>query len=213
MSIQSLPRTPGAQRALAVCDDCGHKETIAASYKPAPHKAHVWSLDEGQATRKLHGMGWAYFKKTLRCPECEAKRKAQTKPLVVMETTMETPREPTKAQKREIMDLLGSAYDTAAERYTGGETDETVAKVLGVMPGWVAQLRDEFFGPDGGNEDIDALADEVQGWLKDAQAYVAAAEKSLDALKAQIARVDDMQDKLTRIKAAVGPRKLKGAGV
>jgi hypothetical protein len=213
MSIESLPRTPGAQRALAVCDDCGRKETIAASYKPAPHKPHVWHLDEGQAVRKLNGMGWAHFKKKLRCPECEAKRKSQTKPLVVMETTMETPREPTKAQKREIMDLLGSAYDPAAERYTGGETDETVAKVLGVMPGWVSQLREEFFGPDGGNEDIDRLAAEVADFLKEARAALTVAEESVKTLTTGVQRVEEFAEKLDRIKAAVGPRKLKVAGV
>ena len=36
-----------------------------------------------------------------------------------------------------------------------------------VMPGWVAEIREEFFGPDGGNGEMDALLAEMRAWVKD----------------------------------------------
>lgn len=142
-----------------------------------------------------------------------AARKTQKETVTVTTTAVEPPREPTRVQKREIMDLLASAYDTKNERYLSGDTDETIAQELDVMPGWVAQLREEFFGPNGGNEDIDRLAGEVADFLKEARAALAMAEESVKTLTAGVGRAEEFAEKLDRIKAAVGPRKLKVAGI
>ena len=82
----SLPRTK------AVCDCCGRDEVI-----PCPQGA------QGQAVKKVQKMGWSVIKSKLRCPACEAKRKAKT--MIQMESPGPA-RQPTRAERREIMDLL-----------------------------------------------------------------------------------------------------------
>ena len=68
------------------------------------------------------------------------------------------PRQPNRDQKRLIILALEDAYDAAAKRYRGDMTDRRLADQLGegIMPGWVSDLREDFFGPVG-NEEIEAL--------------------------------------------------------
>ena len=99
-------------------------------------------------------------------------------------------------------------YDHDRQCYCGGETDDTVAKVLNVMPGWVAGIRDEFFGPGGSNDDMAALGDEIRKFMQDTQARLTAAKLEVESLEAVIGRVSSMSKTLDQIKDAVGPRNL-----
>jgi len=138
----------GQPRIKAVCCSCERAEVISC-----PRGA------EGQAIKKIQEMGWSLIKKALRCPMCEAKRKAEN---MVQKSKAPAPlRQPTRAQIREINSMLDDVYDVKDERYQRGDTDETVAEVLGVMPGWVVAERERAFGPAGGNEELDALAVKV----------------------------------------------------
>jgi hypothetical protein len=216
--IEPLPKGPGVQRAKAICDECSREEVFAAKFvkhhnSTCRKTGTRFTLDEQSVLQKAIGMRWALVKGKLHCPACEAKRKAAAQKEPEPMTQTEPPREPNRVQKREIMDMLGSVYDTKAERYIGGETDDTIAKELNVMPGWVAEIREEFFGPAGGNEDIDALASDLATFLAEAKPKLAEAEEAVKRVKAEIGRAEDMAEKLARIKAAVGPRKLKVAGV
>src|SRR5690606_2606021 len=123
----------------------------------------------GQAIRKLHG--WVQVKGALRCPACEAKRRVAVaaKQEKAVETNVAPIRQPTMEQKRQIMLLLTDAYDTAAGRYRGGDTDKTLADAIGggCMPGWVAEVREQFFGPDGGNDAIEDVIADLKAWQAD----------------------------------------------
>jgi len=122
-------------------------------------------------------------------------------------------REPTKAQKRQIMSMLDEVYDADQERYRKGDTDDAVADVLGVMPGWVAEIREEFFGPDGGNENIDELLSEFEKWRNMVETEVrAVAEVKIKLMKA-VEQVNSMSQSLQKIKTAVGPRNIRKAGI
>lgn len=200
----------GAPRAKVTCEDCGKEEVVPCGYLKDPHtKAH--SPDEGQIIKKMNQSGWSYIKGKLRCSTCEAKRKVV--PMKKPETKIEAPREPTRAEKREIMDLLETVYDVEAEHYKAGDTDETVADVLGVMPGWVAQIREEFFGPDGGNEDIERLEREVAEVRAEATQKLRASVAANDEVQKVIAKLSAIAATLEKIKKAVGPRALAKAGV
>jgi uncharacterized Zn finger protein (UPF0148 family) len=175
------------------------------------------------ARARALAMGWAFVKGTLRCPTCESKRKVvpMTKP------KLEAPKEPTRAQKREIMDLLGTVYDSDAERYKQGDTDDSVAGVLGVMPGWVAQLREEFFGPAAGNADMDDLlakleamegemkgiAGDCRSIIADCDAFKQAATAAMKSNERKLAEVATLKTDLEKIRKAVGARTVKKAGV
>lgn len=131
-----------------------------------------------------------------------------------MTTPSETgPREPSRGERRQIIDLLGDVYDTEAECYTGGETDETVANTLNVMPGWVAQLREQFFGPAGTNTDMGELAAAIDTFIAESQSALADAQRSAKALQSQLELAQSHREKLQKICKAVGPRVLRVAGV
>jgi len=120
-----------------------------------------------------------------------------------------SPREPTRQQRRDIMDLLADVYDVSAERYRQGDTDETVADVLGVMPGWVAQLREDFFGPSGANHDMQALADEVAAAIAADQKALKQIDQMAALVRARTETLKTLQSRLQGIEAAVGPRKMR----
>lgn len=206
MAFEPIRDTRGQPRIRSICDDCGRDEVVCADH----------AKGDGQAVQKLQKMGWSYVSKRLRCPACEAKRKvvhmSETKARKSAPAATEAPREPTKMQKRQIMELLGEVYDTEQERYRRGDTDETVADVLDVMPGWVEQIREEFFGGAGSNEDMAALADKIaklDGAIAGALHDHEAVSKRLGAMRDELKAI---KSKLEKVETAVGPRVLARGG-
>jgi hypothetical protein len=223
--IKSTPK--GASRrpyAEVKCDHCGFTENFRADYeRVSPDKFEV---KEGQVLMKATHKGWSNVKGSLRCPECETKRRDAAKPQKEITVTnvlnlpkTEEARQPSRDQKREIIALLNEVYDTKVGRYTGGETDKTVAETIGggVMLGWVAQVREDLFGPDGGNDDLLELRDEVQAAIFECTAVAKQCQEDIDkavgTLKSYNGVREKLVDILTRIdklKKAVGP---KGDGI
>jgi len=202
MSFEPIQSSHGQPRVRCTCDDCSREEVVRAAHG----KSGCDGL--GQAAKKVQNMGWTFIGKRLRCPKCEAKRKVakmvDRKP--VPQESNDTPRQPTRAQNRDIMDLLVEVYDVNQERYRQGDTDETVADVLNVMPGWVARLREEFFGPAGGNEEMAALAEQLTNFVENAEAVRSDAAKRLAELDRVVQQAKDYQKRLGAIETAVGPR-------
>ena len=183
----------GQSRWKAECECCG-REDVFASPKG----------DEGRARKKIQEMGWSLIKKDLRCPMCEAKRKAKN---MSQKSKATAPlRQPTRAQRRDIMDMLRDVYDVEAECYKNGDTDDAVADVLDVMPGWVAAIRSEFFGENAGNQDMTALSGQVETFLKEARALVAKRDSETGAITAAIKLAESLGKKVNAIQKAVGPR-------
>lgn len=112
------------------------------------------------------------------------------------------PREPTGPQKRLIVLALENSYDVKGKRYRGHETDATLAADLGdgIMPGWVAALREDMFGPSGGNEEIEAIRSELAAVKEGFQAQAAALSQKYAA------QVDALSKRLDAVCSAVGPR-------
>lgn len=191
----------GQPRMQATCDECGRAEVFACP-----------KGDEGHAKRRITAMKWSLVRGKLHCPICDAKRKVSTVKATsgnVPEPT--SPREPTRAERREIIDMLNDVYDVKQERYCRGDTDDTLADVLGVMPGWVAQLREEFFGSDGSNEDIAALLEELESFKCKVEVALKKAAKmqaELEVLRKSLVTVADLTSRLKQIEKAVGPRKM-----
>ena len=109
---------------------------------------------------------------------------------------------PTIEQRRQIVEMLVITYDGDAKRYKGTDTDKTIADALGngVMPGWVAEIREQNFGPAGGNEEIDAIRaalDEMQ--KRHAKEIVEMSNK-------QIAESATLRKRIDAVCAAVGPK-------
>lgn len=219
------------QIAVCACDDCGTTSTMPAKHaRPGrvigqTGRPEMQVLSEGDVIAKLRKHGWSYNKKALLCPECAtAKAPAKTPKPKPKETVIVTQlpktdapavRQPTREQRRQIVDLLGTCYDTKAERYIGTDTDKTVADCIGggVLFGWVAQVREEFFGPDGGNGEMEevlqaiktqrAALDAIQGTVDSVVQMLNGAASSLDKAYAHLAI---LERRLDAIKVAVGPK-------
>ena len=203
----------GASRANAICDDCGRSETVPCGYIRGSSPAKT-APDTGAVTRKLCASGWSYVKGKLRCPKCEATRKAENMQVAQSKVTPITaPKEPSKKQRLEIIGLLMESYDLDAERYKDGDTDDVLADVLGVPPGWVEQIRSAEFGPDGGNDDIESLRAEVAEWRETVADRIKDNTAETEKLIAALNQVKAFGERLDRIKAAIGPRNVKRSGL
>jgi hypothetical protein len=205
--------------AVVTCDECDHETSVKAQHNRHRGNTGKRTVIDSQVITKLTAKGWTNIKKTLRCPACEAVRVNNQTKVEPMETDMtETTtelRQPTREQKRQIMEILNEVYDTTATRYTGGETDKTVADAIGngVMHGWVAQLREEFYGPEGGNEELEALTAEAKQWQTDATTFAKKCHDDIQTALASLREYNKLRDKLgdlvtraDKLKKAIGPK-------
>ena len=124
-------------------------------------------------------------------------------------------RQPTRDQKRDIRAALDLHYDLKSERYIGGETDATIAKMIGggCMPGWVTAEREDGYGPDGGNDDIAKVTAEIiamQGRIDAAERKAACAAADVEKAQSEVTAIKtDLAaaiKSIAVIKVAVGPR-------
>jgi len=75
------------------------------------------------------------------------------------------------------------AYDRKNQRYTKAETDQSVAKELGIERwGWVTQVREQFFGP-AGNEEDQVWVKGLEDWLKKTDRQVEEIQIALASLE------------------------------
>lgn len=72
-----------------------------------------------------------------------------------------SPRTPTVADRRRIMDELELSYDIKASCYMNGLGDDTIAKHLALPRAWVSEVRGQFFGELNINADELAVRDEL----------------------------------------------------
>jgi hypothetical protein len=82
--------------------------------------------------------------------EAVEEKPEEKKEAIVMEAALkppEQPAEPTRAQKREINEKIGEVYEGEDTGYSVGWDDMAIANVLKVPVKWVADIREEFYGP------------------------------------------------------------------
>lgn len=212
----------GRTGTTAYCHSCGQ----AVEFPVNNDKGKVI---HGDAVRRLRGMGWAIIKGRVICNGCQMMMRdnpsnPDTKEEIVS-TITETPkprdgsvklgdlfpkdvREPTPQQKRQVFELLSEVYDADKRHYLGGETDKTVAETIGcgVMPGWVSKIREEFFGPDGSNEDIAKLRKDLDDLLKSADALAQLITSKVTELAGIRGTVKSLSDRLETVCKAIGPK-------
>lgn len=225
--IETMPQTKGTNTAKVICDLCLHHEIVSCRYVRG-NSSYKHHPNEKQCIASVTSRGWSHIKKILRCPKCEAKRKAP-KPIWLADaedhikqdakvntvTTIaktENPdqlRQPTPDQELDIIEALLTCYDRKNKRYHGNDTDKTVAEGIGsgIMPGWVAQIREAKFGPSGGNEEIDAIRAEIASIVSKAAATRDAEREAADKRYSHVidtARA--LEKRLNAVCAAVGPK-------
>lgn len=185
----------GVNRARAICDLCGRDETVACGYiRTTPQSSEP---NKGQIIKKLAAQGWVEVKGRLYCPTCEAKRKIENHHQKECDMAVETKdklREPTPKQKREIIGMLEIVYDDERKRFRDGESDKTVAEAIGggVLWGWVAAVREELFGPDTRNQEIEAIRESIKG-----------VDERIEAISAEVTRLKRAMDDLQQTAAGI----------
>jgi hypothetical protein len=121
------------------------------------------------------------------CPHhvSPAKRKGSTVMANIPASSIaDKPREMTREDRRIINDKLDSVY--AKDAYKAPWTDTAVAKDLGVPRDWVAQVREQFFGPAASNplfDEILAGMAQIEAAFAGCAEIRAAAEKTAVAYK------------------------------
>lgn len=117
-------------------------------------------------------------------------------------------RQQTREQKRQIIEMLTAAYDVKTERYTGAETDITIADAIGggCMFGWVAAIREDMFGPDGGNEEHESLMADLNQWRENADKLASDMHGNLREFNDARSKVATLQTRLDAVLKAAGPK-------
>ena len=90
-----------------------------------------------------------------------------------------SPRQPTVADRRLIMEELEAHYDIKECCYAGAESDATLAQRLDMPRAWVADIRAQFFGD---------LA--VNGEEKKVMEDIAKALKEFNSLKGRLGQME-----------------------
>lgn len=224
MMLEAVKGPRGEEMARCTCDDCGEAQDVRAAHghhKGFKRGGYV-TLDlgkPGQALKKIESMGWHSIAKKLFCPKCVETRRSKDPETMIKKSSTNVaqlaPREPTPKQKRDIIGMLEVCYDDGTKRYKGSDTDKTVAEALGdgILLGWVAAIREEFFGPDGGNSEIEATAAEIKKLIaaveNHEQKALSAAKSARDHAEAATKFGDQARSLVKRIEAikqAVGPK-------
>lgn len=252
---KSAGRTPRAQ---VICDTCGYEEFVTCDYERKQKQGqwvlnHGQVLRKMSAKGWTEIKGVHRCPKCENERKEEAKKnmpplaQARTTPItnpqpqpVAKSTVVAHPavaaaaatpaRAPTREQKREIVQMLEVAYDTKLGRYKGKDTDKTVAEVLGdgILPGWVAEIREDMFGPDGGNDEMLALLDQIEAakiefkaQMDEVKAKMGEAKNMMDEAKGMMetfaasaeslhkdftGKIDDLHKRLDAVCTAVGPK-------
>ena len=200
----------GKQVARCQCDFCEDFTDVSVSFGSTKNFDKISQTQINNVNtvfQSLKKRGWSYIGKKMRCKDCEEKRRSKGETKMTKDNVKEL-RQPTKEQKREIIDLLTAVYDVSAQRYKGSETDKSVAETIGngIMWGWVANLREDFFGPDG-NEQAEQVSAEITQWMETADGLakqfhekLTELQKSLREFNAARQQVAKMADDVKKVK-------------
>ena len=147
--------------AIIRCRECGSSESLKISQRST-------LLPPAAITKKFRQHGWDVGANEHwdTCPECVAKHKINPTTKEDVEMTTVTPiKTPTPSEapprvmqredKRIIFQKLNEVYLDEKRGYDNGWSDLRVSQDLGIPRAWVAQVRDENFGPAGTNPDIE----------------------------------------------------------
>lgn len=209
-------RMPGV---LAPCGTCAAKGQLVVntiSGSGGNDDEIEWQF----ISRKLQHKGWRIGRRRgdHRCPRCleverltklgvppaSAFNQVNSKETMMSSTTVLPPkklppvndvRAMTRGDKTAIYDLLKEVYLSDKVGYSDGWSDQKLAEKLGVPRGWVATIRDEFFGEEITDEKTRERVKEAHELLAKIKALVPAIEEARKLL----GLADTMERELAQI--------------
>ena len=159
-------------------------------------------LPPEQMANKASRAGWApdVHKGKHLCPAHNPKHKEPDPMTTKAKTKNAEDRKMNPGDRRAIFRELDSCYSETRHRYQPGHTDKTVALKLDVPVEWIAQLRDENFGPAGPDPEIAKLTSEIaemQTKVNDAEVKALEAAELADKLSKALVQLRNRVDALT----------------
>ncbi|HAY06434.1 MAG TPA: hypothetical protein DCY26_07240 [Hyphomonas sp.] len=106
--------------------------------------------------------------------------------------------------RRIITDKLDEIYDEKIGRYISPWTDAAVSRDLGVPRAWVAEVREQFFGPEGSNPDFDAFLEQAAPIIAEMKNMANSARVQLEGVKAIEGRIADLERLGRKIEKVLG---------
>lgn len=163
------------------CSHCPNEATARAA-------TGAGGLGNEMLTRKFSRLGW-YVSRSPGghlCPTCNPTKERAVLTIVrsepekeepVAQPTPKTVRDMSFADRRIINAKLEEVYENELVGYRAGWDDEKVASDLGVETAWVAELRNQNFGPATGNQVVVEIQAEQKQLQKDLEAFRAEGER------------------------------------
>lgn len=173
------------------CTEC-HQE------QPGFHSQR--RLPPDQVAKRMKNAGWEIGPRRQVCPLHQNERKepqvANDETPVIHSAAAPLPHEPTdkaKRAKRETVLLLDEVFDVAKGCFKGGESDESVAKTVGLATEAVVKIREDMFGPlktppelAGFIEELNAMKVVVNDLNREQAGKIVAIEDKMDAMRKRI---------------------------
>jgi len=114
---------------------------------------------------------------------------------------------PTRDQKRRIHDEIAGNWDEPRGRYIGNASDQMIADHLKLPRAWVAEIRSDFFGEEGGNEEMVELRAALDRHIDDVERLVTNAMDNAAKFDKVLTELKGMRSRLERIEKSVLPRR------
>lgn len=190
------------------CSECGRVDSIniTVGRNPMPDQAiHKKWQEKGWEVSRRHDADV--------CPACQAEKKQKNKPegkIIPMNVVGKAlpPNQPSRGDKRAILDLLGEVYQDDGKGYVPGWSDQKVSVDLGVPRKWIEDIRTEFFGDNAANDDVQGFLKEFDILTKDAREAIAEGKKiaadhalivkALGPLNISLGSINDRLNRLER---------------
>lgn len=195
------------------CDTCGASVDVGAKIAQKRVRGKSGVVRGAEITnvvsvqQQLKKQGWRATKHVLKCDKCVSeeieKMKAQgsiqvkTKPAANIDEV----RQPTREQKREIIGMLDTVYDTEKGHYKGTNSDQSVAEEIGngVMWGWVKEIRVDMYGDGDENEAAAQALGEARQWMEDAEKRAADINLGITQLQLQLKELNDIHAEIRKL--------------
>jgi hypothetical protein len=116
-------------------------------------------------------------------------------------------RKPDRETKRKIVDAIGGVWDDSRGRYLANNSDELIARDLKVPRAWVEDLRQELFGDNGGNLEMDEFAHDLDKHIKAVEKLTENALKLASDYEKIAGDMKALRTRLSRIETQVLPRR------
>lgn len=155
--------------------------------------------------------GWTVGKGPRRdfCPKCTAKQAEKQKGSNVVELPKlkaPEPRSMTRDDRRLIVAEIKGCWDEEKARYMDGWHDERIAQTLGshVPKAWVTEVREDYFGESGSNEQFDELMRKTEAALGDMDRIDKIVQSVNELVGKTRKQVDDLSLLAKDVRRAIG---------